>query len=293
MIKSKQCTGNGECIKGLCQCDKGYGGFFCQDVIQPNSTFVPNATEPTAAFEANGYLFGFSMVAIEELDSNRVVAASMMTNRWMFNQTMAGDLTTLTYTLNTTRNYLGVTTTIEHSDNQRVLDFAGLKTTLPPNSIKIAVNVTGWQYKSALNTIRLVFQTQVGDVEERSDCDDRIPEGNHNALGDINYLRIRKDNVIFYGHFLLIGLSDGRRTYSKNEVINQTTDSTIANIGINMPQCSECLIDPSFSVLITPTLSSDCGQESKSKTWLIATINIRLNKEKAKMTHKLKQMDHN
>eukprot|EP01133_Synstelium_polycarpum_P006611 gene6611-7682_t len=149
--------------------------------------------------------------------------------------------------------------------SQRVLEFAGITTTLPANSIKIAVNVIGWRYRSTLNTLRLVFQTQVSDPPAAVDCGDTVDD-----IGDINYLKVVKGNVTFYGHFLSVGMSDGRRTYSKNEVINHTTNG-LANIGINMPQCSECLIDPSFSVLISTTFpSKSC--ESKSKTWLIATV---------------------
>eukprot|EP01133_Synstelium_polycarpum_P006612 gene6612-7685_t len=280
--------------------------------IQFNISWVTDTT-----FEANGYLFGFSMLAIEELDSNRAVASHIITDSWMFNQTLIGDLTTLTYTLKTTSTStpsLSVTTTIQHSDSQRVLEFAGLTTTLPANSIKIAVNVIGWRYRSTLNTLRLVFQTQVSDPPSAVDCGETAvaPNNNDNDIGDINYLRVVKGNVTFYGHFLSVGLSDGRSTYSKNEVINHTTNG-LANIGINMPQCSECLIDPSFSVLISTNLpATECPDEAKSKAWLIATIvsivgvvviaasittfmvikkKMRFNKESDRMASKLKQIN--
>eukprot|EP01133_Synstelium_polycarpum_P019007 gene19007-22752_t len=165
---------------------------------------------------------------------------------------------------------INVMALIQHSPSQRVVEFAMTKTTLPPNSIKIAVNITGWRYHSTLNTLRVVFSTQVGDIAPISPCGDE-----DNVYGDpmdnmlLNYLHVIKGNTTFYGHFLPMSLSDGRPTYSKNEVINQTTDTTL--IGINMPQCSSCLIDPDFSVLIN-TVSSTSTCSTKSKAWIIATI---------------------
>eukprot|EP01133_Synstelium_polycarpum_P005743 gene5743-6646_t len=87
---------------------------------------------------------------------------------------------------------------------------------------------------------------------------------------NLDFLQVVHDGVTFYGHFLPIALSNGRPTYSRNEIINQTETTQL--IGLNLPQCQQCIIDPDFSILVEDTNNNDKCAVGKSNKWLVPVI---------------------
>eukprot|EP01133_Synstelium_polycarpum_P013254 gene13254-15580_t len=153
-----------------------------------------------ASFSVQGYSFKFSIESIEELDVYGNRSKELLTTRWMFNQAVNGPVTKLDYLLNNTEPTpgLSVITSIEYSTASRVVEFAGQTMNLPANSIKISVN-------------------------ESKDCHGNIiPLTGQDIGNSIKYLSIVKDGVVFYGSFQNHALSNGRPTYSRNELINST-----------------------------------------------------------------------
>eukprot|EP01133_Synstelium_polycarpum_P000439 gene439-523_t len=211
------------------------------------------------------------MESIEELAPDQTVANQLITQSWHFNQTVANDITTLTYLLNGTAPTLQVAAVIEYSKLARQVAFAGQTTNLAPNAIKISVNVTGWRYSSSLNTLRVVFSAP---FEPETDCNgDDLPLGTNSQLDDsLQYLAIVKDGVVFYGRFLSHALSNGRPTYSRNQLINSTRGGGDAYIGIHLPQCSSCQIDPDFGLLVSPRSTQDSCSGSKTKSWFLGVV---------------------
>eukprot|EP01133_Synstelium_polycarpum_P017004 gene17004-20235_t len=211
------------------------------------------------------------MESIQELTPNQDIAKELLTRSWHYNQSVAGEVTTITYRLNGTLPSFQVSSMIEYSSLARQVTFAGITSNLSPNAIKISVNITGWQYSSSLNTLRVVFSAPIDQQE--TDCNgDDIPLATNSQLDDsIQYLSIVKDGVVFYGRFLSHALSNGRPTYSRNELINSTRGGGDAYIGIHLPQCSTCQIDPDFNLLVSPRSSGLCG-ESKSKAWFLIVV---------------------
>ncbi|GAM27524.1 hypothetical protein SAMD00019534_107000 [Acytostelium subglobosum LB1] len=188
-----------------------------------------------------------------------------------------------------------VTALFESSTIQRTVPFAGHSYTYPANSLKLTVYINGWQFKSNLNTLRAVFATQFGNdrhaVPTPTPCSGGASHSGDNTdpsfIGldgdNLQFVKLIKDNVTFFGRFLPYVMANDRAATSRNELINQT--NLDAFIGINMPQCDKCLIDPDFSVLINPkngdgSDSADCNHSPPSSNqfakWKIATIAVIL-----------------
>ncbi|EFA82123.1 EGF-like domain-containing protein [Heterostelium album PN500] len=259
------CNGNGDCLAaGYCQCYSGFNGYYCENKIFDGGVIGENTTKPSPTFIVNGEEFSFNMISIEELDSSRNVIKSIPTNNWNFNTTKNSTKTVTRYQLNHTSSEF-IEATIQYSSEPMNVEFAGLSYVLPPNSIKLSISIDGWTYESLLNTLRVVFSTQ---FDEQNDCSfEKNSIGNNQIDNSINYLKIVKNGISFYGKFYDVSLSDGQPTYSFVEVVNNTNPNDIS-IGINLSQCQRCFIDPDFSLLVA--VKDKC--EEKSKTWIIITV---------------------
>ncbi|EGG16017.1 hypothetical protein DFA_09689 [Cavenderia fasciculata] len=279
------CYGHGQCNDlGICLCEQNYYDN-CRYFKNPNVTFVQNDTKPVATFELDGYQFFFSLVAIQELDADDKIVQELITDKWNVTDLSGDDLTSLHYRLlinstlyPTLSPVVNVTSLIEYSTQDRQLPFGDSMVSVGANSIKVGVNVTGWQYRSILSHLRVVFSTIVNNEQKTiQSCSSNDIPTFEEILGSDSYLRVIKNNTQFYGRFLSYSYSDGRKTFSRNELINQTSiigksNESLALIGVHIPQCASCLLDPDFSALVVgqdKESNQDCSSKS-SNTWKIA-----------------------
>ncbi|EGG24658.1 tenascin C [Cavenderia fasciculata] len=288
------CYGHGKCdIYGICQCDDNYNPDDNCFTKFSNTTIKPNTTDPTISFDIDGIDFQFEIVSIQELDldGNTILKELFISNySWNVNVSSNNIITIVNYQLNTTTNSSSspsssssfqsvlVSSTISFSTQSRDIQFGDQTLHINPNSIKLAVNITNWQYSSNLATLRVVFRTIINNNQTvEYDCQDKNVEPlTYDSLSSLQYLRVVKDNVQFNGRFIDFALSDGRPTYSQTQLISSTQldggddEQSIAMIGINFPQCHECVLDPDFTpLLIDKGNDSGCGNDKQSDTWRI------------------------
>ncbi|EGG15951.1 hypothetical protein DFA_09622 [Cavenderia fasciculata] len=288
--QTSNCYGHGVCdVNGICQCQDTYNqndNCFTKFI---NTTITPNTTSPTVSFDIDGIDFQFEVVSIQELDfdSNIVKELFISNYTWIVNASTNNITTIVDYQLNTTLKNssttdinsilfqsVSVLSTISFSSKPRDIQFGDQQLHINANSIKLSVNVTNWQYSSNLATLRVVFRTiTINDQTVEYDCNDKqIDALTYDSLSSLQYLRVIKDDIQFNGRFIDVALSDGRPTYSQTEVISLTQstsndEQSIALIGINLPQCQSCVLDPDFSPLLIDK-SNDSGCE-KSNNWRI------------------------
>ncbi|EGG19486.1 hypothetical protein DFA_00063 [Cavenderia fasciculata] len=258
------CYGNGQCQDdGSCLCNTGYNQFD-NCLTKPINNTVPiefNTTAPVTRFEIDNIEFMFEMYSVQELTFD-AVSQEVLTESWNSNITKQGDLTVANYTLISNDTSANITATISFSSQQRIISFGGKNLTIPPNAIKVAVSINNWQFQSNIGTLRVIFKTIVNNQQGISvGCDEQenVDLFAYDFSGNtIQYLRVLKEGIQFTGRFLDYVVSDGRSTYSTTELVsfqprNNSADESIAMIGINMPQCQSCLLDPDFTPLIVDT----------------------------------------
>ncbi|EGG24999.1 hypothetical protein DFA_03245 [Cavenderia fasciculata] len=281
---TSNCFGHGSCdINGQCQCDNGYNPIDNCLTKFTNSTPVTNTTTPTSSFEIDGTRFDFELVAIQEIDTDENVVGELLTNSWNATINSDNSTTLVTYQLVNISDPLYIATMVQamisFSTQPRDIQFGDQLLHINPNSIKLALNITNWQYSNLISTLRVVFRTDVNmDQTVEFGCKQQsistFPYDQFSST--IQYLKEIKDNVQYNGRFIDYVLSNGKPTFSKTTLINQTaiqssSSSSIMStlIGVSLPQCQECLLDPDFTPLLidNDTTVSDC--ESNSKTWKI------------------------
>ncbi|EGG15950.1 hypothetical protein DFA_09621 [Cavenderia fasciculata] len=290
--QTSNCYGHGVCdVNGKCQCEDNYNPddeCFTKFI---NTTITPNTTSPTVSFDIDGIDFQFEVVSVQELDcdSNIIKELFISNYTWIVNASTNNITTIVDYQLNTTLpssssstdinsilfQSVSVLSTISFSSKPRDIQFGDQKLHINPNSIKLAINITNWQYSSNLATLRVVFRTIIiNNQTVEYDCNEKEVDAlSYDSLSSLQYLRVIKDDIQFNGRFIDVALSNGRPTYSQTQLISLTQpssneDESIALIGINLPQCQSCVLDPDFSPLLIDK-SNDSGCDSKSNNWRI------------------------
>jgi len=260
-----ECNSHGKCSYGSCYCFEGYGGTDCSNIIDAG---VVERNENSVTISKEDYKFGFSIVNITESDFNGDVKRSIPLSNWKIKDDQGNKWTYYTIFDKATISY-----TIEMVNTTKSFNFAGVDMILTPGTVKLTANISNWQYLGSLNSLQMHIQSRVYSQAIESKC------GNNGSLitsdlhasdqsSSLNYISIEIGNKIFYGRFIDKVLSDGKPTFSRVSVTEQSNSSI--TVSINLPYCKECIIDPDFSVLVSIKGVDECGNElPTSKKWII------------------------
>ncbi|EGC36795.1 hypothetical protein DICPUDRAFT_77552 [Dictyostelium purpureum] len=280
--KVKQCLNNcgshGRCIEstGQCKCESGWTGLDCQSKETPgSSTTVDNNGTTIINNEHTSYQI--MIIKLLELDIKGTVLGEYdLFDKWVLEKSN-GSFSRFTQTIEQSPYNCTLAYTIEEvkEESGKEYDFADYKFTLEKGSIKISASISNYQYISSLSTLQLHFESSVTSLSQKDDCNYNGETNLENKNNDeLNFITIKKDEKLLYGRFLNRALSDGRSTsITSTQIPSNSTDSII--IGLNLPHCTECVIDPDFSVLITSdfkTCSKDSNTSNSKPKYLIPVV---------------------
>ncbi|EGG15926.1 hypothetical protein DFA_09597 [Cavenderia fasciculata] len=276
IVNTSNCFGHGQCDEnGVCQCDTGFNPLDNCLTEFKNSTPIIDPTKPTTSFDIDGVDFKFEIVSVQELDLDESIVKELPSDIWQSTINSTLELTVAQYKLNTTNSTIvgpetEVTATISFSSLSRTVDFGLRQIVIDPNAIKLAVNISGWDFESNLSYLRVVFRTEINNDQSFAyDCEDyNVDSLSFDSLNtSLQYLRVIKGDAQFNGRFIDYSLANGRPTYSRVQLISLTPssnddDTSVATIGVLLSQCQECLLDPDFTpLLINKDESKSCDKK--------------------------------
>eukprot|EP01133_Synstelium_polycarpum_P006751 gene6751-7846_t len=182
----------------------------------------------------------YNSTMMREFITDNWVSESIGQNKWIYSIT--------------TPEKSKITLTIDHIEQAKDVNFAGTTLHLDDNTVKVSVNISGWMYAGALNNLQVVIKSNSTLLDTPSSCNDEPSSTSfHGDSNTLDYFTIQLKNSLFYGRFIDRVLSDGRPTYSS--VVNLAEPDSTITIGINLPFCRECILDPGndflFIILIT------------------------------------------
>ncbi|EGC33472.1 hypothetical protein DICPUDRAFT_80754 [Dictyostelium purpureum] len=273
------CEINGVCDKktGICSCNKGYTGLDCASPEQNNNNNTTTETEVgnngTTIIKNQDIGYLISIDSIVELDfKNEAVLSFNLTNNWVFvNKT--NSVSFFNQTIHNSRGTTTLTLIIEEvNEKDKDFSFAGNDFTVTKGGLKLSLSISNWQYLSNLNTLQIQMSSDI-QINQNSECNEdnkdamvESSSNNHYLTNNINYLKITKNNRVLYSRFQDKMLSDNRPTTITSQLLS--SNNSFVQIGLNLPHCDECLIDPDFSLLINSNYKFEC--KDPSKKWIIA-----------------------
>ncbi|KAN0004444.1 hypothetical protein ACTFIZ_010607 [Dictyostelium cf. discoideum] len=208
-----------------------------------------------------------------EIDFNgNQINEYLLLNKWSIISNISK--TVYTFIQSIQNDQCNITYTIEEINKDRDVTFAGINFKLTSGSVKMTVSIENYQYSSNLNTLQLQMKSSVNEIQtnhEMNNCNDGQIEINSapNQDNSLNYITIKKDAKVLNGRFIDRIESDGISTFMQTVLISKSNDSII--VGMNLPHCTKkCLLDPDFSVLISPEFIDECGDNRKS--WFLPVV---------------------
>ncbi|KAM9985528.1 hypothetical protein ACTFIZ_009069 [Dictyostelium cf. discoideum] len=279
---------NGKCNSntGECQCNDKFIGFDCSTPIKIIETAPSTNTtinKDTGGIELTNQetIYEISIISLNEISiDGSIINSHQLKGNWSNdNTTITTDSNLFKFSQQLINNTCKITFTIEEI-KLKDKNFAFGTTTfkVEKDSIKLSVLIQDYQYQSSLNTLQLIFYSAVGDdTNSNNDCnkqDTSIDISNANNQQISNYIQISKNSKTLVGRFINQVIADSRSTFMSSTIINdndKSSSSSSIKIGLNLPHCKECLIDPDFSVLVSPDFKESCDESNKNK-WLIPVV---------------------
>ncbi|KAN0007338.1 hypothetical protein ACTFIU_000537 [Dictyostelium citrinum] len=280
-------TTNGKCdtTTGTCNCNSGWYGNDCSSPFNPNSNGggqVPptsttvNNNNGTTSIVNDKTNYQISIPQLLELDINgKVVRSYSLLKNWNYNQT-SNNVFIFNQIISPSGSSTSFTVSymIEEITTPKNYSFAGYNFNLDKGSIKISLSVQNYPYLSSINNLQIQFESSVS-INGEEDCNtkDSSIDGTGNGQQELlNFVNIQKDSKTLQARFLNKILSDGKPTTITSEIVSSNSSSII--IGLNLPHCISCIIDPDFSVLINTDFQTSCDDDDGKRASYVIPVAV-------------------
>ncbi|KAN0030463.1 hypothetical protein ACTA71_009101 [Dictyostelium dimigraforme] len=278
-LNSCTSSANGVCniATGNCICNQGYTGLDCSS-IKSNTSPSTNSSIDTSSGNttlSNQYTnYEISIIQLNEISyDGSIVITYPLYKDWTYIQENT-DLNTFKFTQTLKNSNCTIAYTVEEiKSDEKSFTFGTTSFTLEKGSIKLSVLIKDYKYQSTLNTLQLLFYSTSGDDSE-TDCNEQESSTDTSNVDNqqvSSYIQITKNSKKLIGRFINQVIADSRPTFMSSTIIknnNDDGDDSSITLGLNLPHCNECLIDPDFSVLVTDDFQDSCGKSTRNK-WVV------------------------
>ncbi|KAM9992954.1 hypothetical protein ACTFIY_010392 [Dictyostelium cf. discoideum] len=274
---------NGKCNSntGECECNDSFKGFDCSTIIEittpsTNSSIDKDTGGATIGNQKTNYEVSILSLNEISIDGSTIIKSHPLEGNWSIdnNQTKTTpDSNIFIFSQKLINNTCTIFYTIEEITlKDKSFTFGTTTFKVEKGSIKLSVLIRDYQYQSSLNTLQLIFYSGAIDTnDDDDDCNKKettINTSNLNNQQNLNYIQISKNSKTLVGRFINQVISDSRPTFMTSTIINDNNNNKSIKIGLNLPHCFECSIDPDFSVLVNSDFKESCDK-SKKNNWII------------------------
>ncbi|KAK5584029.1 hypothetical protein RB653_005636 [Dictyostelium firmibasis] len=269
---------------GQCICNVGFVGINCSPIAQ--ETVIPVSNSSVDLTTGFSYIsneqtnYEIKVIALLEVDINgNTIFTHPLVNSWSIDEnesTKQGQYTFSQYLGNGDDKHCKLVTMIEEVSKDTQYSFANVNFLVTANSLKLTISINNYTYSSSLNSLQLQIESLVSILpsstnndkcNNNDESDTSIDTSGISTDSVMNYITIEKNNKIFTGRFINKLLSDGRSTFFSSEVVSRNNESLI--MGLNLPHCTNCVIDPDFSVLVSSSFKTTSCNSSETNNWKI------------------------
>ncbi|KAN0032611.1 hypothetical protein ACTFIV_006518 [Dictyostelium citrinum] len=269
------CNSKGVCLPwGECRCNDGWKGLDCNS---PNTTLGSGSTNTDVdengktTIDDNYNSYEIFIDKLVELDFNgHQVKVYNLNKKWEKAINLTNSNSVQLFNQKLDDNHAELIYKVEIIDETKDYTFSDITYRLEKDSIKVSIFINNYIYSSTLNTLQLQMVSKTEEKEIKKDeCNNKETEIESSSNQLLNFVTVKKDNKILYGRFINKVISDGRSTYLRTSVISSDQTKSTVTMGMNLPHCRNCIIDPDFSLLLTTNFKDSCGEDDNRKSYVI------------------------
>eukprot|EP00026_Physarum_polycephalum_P001923 Phypoly_transcript_01926.p1 GENE.Phypoly_transcript_01926~~Phypoly_transcript_01926.p1 ORF type:complete len:787 (+),score=76.61 Phypoly_transcript_01926:659-3019(+) len=257
LVCTPPCANGGACQNGGCICPSPFSGPDCTSATSPvNVTY--NNTKPDIHVRANDAIFRIEILEIAEFDefSNKIAAKNYTLGDLQPNVTETANSVSYFYSFENDAT-ANISATLFQKGT--VFEFAQQNISIAPNSLKISLTVTNWDFASIKNSLHITAKaTSLADTCKNG--------ASYESQG--TWIFVESGMHTLFGKFAKNGLVDG----AAMPVMAQFDESNHV-ASLQVPHFwNEAVLDPDFAVLLGQ--SSDGCKRSKRKVGLYVGVSI-------------------
>ncbi|EGG19793.1 hypothetical protein DFA_06895 [Cavenderia fasciculata] len=309
---NNNCSSNGDCILGTCNCYPGWNGIECQTNMNISSQEQKNTTVNSTWIhidsDSAAFRFDLGDLIERDIDGNAVKSISLASLNWTFSPVKKTNVTEpihqtpfqmkqWSYEAPTVNNYffgINITfTQIAYLNNSNQLSdtfpipfINGTNISLKVGSVKYSISISQWLFENLINTLELSSQVKLSNLNSTTPlCISPIKNITSNSVGDIEAaVSIFDDGKVAYARMPNRAIIDKFPIVLRNTLIQNTISNGTIQIISSIPHFfSNALIDPDFSLLINgkdeSSSQDDCnsqenGDDEKNENWKKITIGV-------------------
>ncbi|KAM9969889.1 hypothetical protein ACTFIR_001726 [Dictyostelium discoideum] len=254
---------------GQCECFQEYSGIDCslyRGGNHPETTKDVDENTGKSTLSNKETNYEIDIIQLLEVDINdKIVYSYSLVNNWKLKNITNSK--TFFFSQKIQNSNCELISIIDQINNDQRLSFAGVDFYIQSGAIKLTISISNYTYSSSLNTLKLQMKTIAN--QESTNCNTKSTDIDTSGIvtnSTLNYVTIKKNNKVLVGRFINRVLSDGRSTFITSNVVS-TSDKESLILQVNLPHCvSECVIDPDFSLLVSPDYIDNCSTKRK---WVI------------------------
>lgn len=274
-----ECSGHGECEKGVCDCDNGWYGDICNTQDQVPITVIVNNTSPTIGIglgngtdsqDSGNVSFSISFDTIREVDVNGDIIESYDLSKQNFTVTpnlndTSGAAASYIYQI-MLPNKATLDIYIQLFTNATTVQFANQTIKVPSNGLKYSMKVASWPFHNIRNMLQISIKSDV-QSENGNDC--KTTDISEDGSNNIQWIKIQLNGVALYGTFSEYAVLD-----TAIRTVQFLYNSTTGDVIIQTPHFfDEVELDPNFQVLLDPSqLQTSCDGAVRSSTNVAAPV---------------------
>ncbi|GAM26407.1 hypothetical protein SAMD00019534_095820 [Acytostelium subglobosum LB1] len=241
---NNNCSGNGLCSQGYCQCLPGFTGSLCERKTS-TSDIIPSADIPSMTMVVGNESYTISLVSVDEmLDTDSLYKSiNLKQQRWKLSTTYSK----WTYQTSLPNGAL-INSTFEYFKDPLNVTFGRQVIVMDANSLKLSVSISNWTFQSQMSTLTLNIATDAS-INSSSTC-------------------IKSSNTSIMTQRSIV---DGRDVIAR---IKTKVDGSLFIYGMSVPYFSmSALFDPDYSVFLTLDSEKDqCSTKvADEDMWKILT----------------------
>ncbi|EFA82579.1 hypothetical protein PPL_04269 [Heterostelium album PN500] len=272
---------------GVCNCNSGYIGATCNNKLAEIPVDSPKPMENTTQVELGSLqkniLFNVSITEIREVNDLGVIQKQVFLKdiKW-FHSTEINN----TYTFSgrfSDDPQLQVDISMQVFTEQKEYNFYGDIFTVDANSVKYQVTVSNWTFVDKINSIQILFLSQM-PIRSESDCvNSEITGETVDTEKSLRRLEVQQGSGILTAYFSDRMLVDGRviRSSVKNLPLDDPSVIALGNKTENLNILTaisvgkfdhNVTIDPNFGSLLIQSDSQCPDSENKWRIPVIVTV---------------------